>query len=245
MLAVEHLQKCFDGFTAVDNLSLKLQEGESHAVIGPNGAGKTTFFNLVTGHLKPDAGQILFKGQPITSKPPHRIARMGLARSFQLLNIFPRLSLSANLQVALTARAAQHYNLFKRGDQLHRQEAAELLIQVGLAQLSTTPAGALAYGQQKQLELAIALATAPDLLLLDEPTAGMAAAETTAAIRLISRLKKEHGLTLLFTEHDMQVVFDMADRISVLHQGRIIASGTPAEIRVHEEVRRIYLGSEK
>ena len=245
MLVAEHLHKHFDGFAAVDDLCLKVQEGESHAVIGPNGAGKTTFFNLVTGHLKPDEGQILFKGQPITGRPPHRIARMGLARSFQLLNIFPRLSLSANLQVALTTHAGQHYNLFKRGDQLHRTEAADLLAQVGLDQSAATPAGALAYGQQKQLELAIALATGPHLLLLDEPTAGMAPAETREAIRLISRLKKERALSLLFTEHDMQVVFDIADRISVLHQGRIIASGPPEEIRQDEAVRRVYLGGEK
>ena len=242
MLEVENLHKRFAGFVAVDDLSLVLRQGESHAVIGPNGAGKTTLFNLISGHLKPDGGRVLFEGHSITGRPPHRIARLGLARSFQHINIFPRLSLRANVQVALIARNGQHFDLLRRGDRLHWQPAEEVLDQVGLAAAAGEPAGTLAYGQQKQLELAIALATGPRLLLLDEPTAGMAPAETSAAVRLISRLKEEHRLTLFFTEHDMQMVFDLAERISVLHQGRLIASGTPEEIRRDEQVRRIYLG---
>ncbi len=242
MLEAENLHKRFAGFVAVDDLSLVLRQGESHAVIGPNGAGKTTLFNLISGHLKPDGGRVLFEGHSITGRPPHRIARLGLARSFQHINIFPRLSLRANVQVALIARNGQHFDLLRHGDRLHRQPAEEVLDQVGLAAVAGEPAGTLAYGQQKQLELAIVLATGPRLLLLDEPTAGMAPAETSAAIRLISRLKEEHRLTLLFTEHDMQMVFDLAERISVLHQGRLIASGSPEEIRRDEQVRRIYLG---
>ena len=242
MLEVENLHKRFAGFVAVDDLSLVLRQGESHAVIGPNGAGKTTLFNLISGHLKPDGGRVLFEGHSISGRPPHRIARLGLARSFQHINIFPRLSLRANVQVALIARNGQHFDLLRRGDRLHWQPAEEVLDQVGLAAVAGEPAGTLAYGQQKQLELAIALATSPRLLLLDEPTAGMAPAETNAAIRLISKLKEEHRLTLFFTEHDMQMVFDLAERISVLYQGRLIASGTPEEIRRDEQVRRIYLG---
>ena len=242
MLEVENLHKRFAGFVAVDDLYLVLRQGESHAVIGPNGAGKTTLFNLISGHLKPDGGRVLFEGHSISGRPPHRIARLGLARSFQHINIFPRLSLRANVQVALIARNGQHFDLLRRGDRLHWQPAEEVLDQVGLAAVAGEPAGTLAYGQQKQLELAIALATSPRLLLLDEPTAGMAPAETNAAIRLISKLKEEHRLTLFFTEHDMQMVFDLAERISVLYQGRLIASGTPEEIRRDEQVRRIYLG---
>ena len=242
MLRVENLSKSFEGFAALRQVSLALAAGQTHALIGPNGAGKTTFFNLITGHSKPDGGRVEFAGRTITGLAPHRIVRLGLARSFQRINIYPRLSVCENVQVALIAQARQHFKLFLPGKGLHLEEAGELLEVVGLAAAAGEVAGELAYGRQKQLELAIALASRPRLLLLDEPTAGMSPQETSAAMELVQGIVQERGLTLFFTEHDMSVVFGMAERISVLHHGQLIASGTPAEVQRDPEVRRVYLG---
>ena len=242
MLRSENLSKSFEGFAALRQVALLLAPGQTHALIGPNGAGKTTFFNLITGHLKPDGGRVEFEGRTITGLAPHRIVRLGLARSFQRINIYPRLSVRENVQVALIAQARQHFKLFLPGKGLHREEAGALLEVVGLAAAAGEVAGELAYGRQKQLELAIALASRPRLLLLDEPTAGMSPQETSAAMELVLRIVQERGLTLFFTEHDMSVVFGMAERISVLHHGQLIASGTPAEVQRDPEVRRVYLG---
>ena len=242
MLRIENLSKSFEGFAALRQVSLALAVGQTHALIGPNGAGKTTFFNLITGHSKPDAGRVEFEGRTITGLAPHRIVRLGLARSFQRINIYPRLSVRENIQVALIAQARQHFKLFLPGKRLHLEEAGALLEVVGLAAVAGEVAGELAYGRQKQLELAIALASRPRLLLLDEPTAGMSPQETSAAMELVLRIVRECGLTLFFTEHDMSVVFGMAERISVLHHGQLIASGTPAEVQRDPEVRRVYLG---
>lgn len=243
-LETKDLFKSFDGFVAIRDVSFRLEAGEKHAIIGPNGAGKTTFFNLITGHLQPDRGEVALEGRPITGMPPHGIVRLGVARSFQRINIYPRMSVFENVQVALIARDRRHFSLFALGAKLNRDETEELLSLVGLADEADETAGELAYGKQKQLELAIALAANPRVLLLDEPTAGMSPRETMEAIKLIERISEARGLTLLFTEHDMSVVFGIADRISVLHHGELIFSGRPDEARRDAEVRRVYLGED-
>ncbi len=242
MLCIHDLSKSFEGFAVLRQVSFALEAGRIHAIIGPNGAGKTTFFNLITGHLQPDGGRVEFEGRSIAGMAPHRIVRLGLARSFQRINIFPRLRVAANVQVALIAHQRQHFKFFLPGESLQLEETEDLLDMVGLAGEAGKVAGELAYGKQKQLELAIALASHPRLLLLDEPTAGMSPQETATAIELVQRIIEKRGLTLLFTEHDMSVVFGMAERISVLHHGQIMASGTPSEVRRDPEVRRVYLG---
>ena len=244
MLQIEGLNKNFEGFQAITDVNFQLEEGSRHAIIGPNGAGKTTFFNLITGHLQPTSGRVVYQGRDITGMAPHRIVKMGIARSFQRINIYPRMTVFENVQVALIARENQHFNLFKLAHGMNQQETEELLELVDLNEEAGEVGGELAYGKQKQLELAIALAENPHLLLLDEPTAGMSPSETTDSIKLIDEITRSRGLTLLFTEHDMSVVFGIADRISVLHHGEIIASGTPEAVRQDPEVRSVYLGEE-
>ena len=244
MLSIQGLCKSFSGFVATNDVDFTLHAGETHAVIGPNGAGKTTFFNLITGHLRADRGTVRFEGMDLVGQPPARIVRMGIARSFQRINIFPRLTVFENVQVALIAHAGQQWNLLRPGRSMHRAATAELLALVGLDGEAAGIAGELSYGKQKQLELAIALASRPRLLLLDEPTAGMSPQETIEAIALVRDIVRARGLTLLFTEHDMSVVFGIAERISVLHHGEIIATGTPDAVRNDPEVKRIYLGEQ-
>lgn len=243
MLEIKNLSKTFDGFTALQDVSLNVTPQETHAIIGPNGAGKTTFFNLITGHLTPDQGSVAFYGQPLTGLPPHEIVRYGIARSFQQINIFPRLTVLANVQASVIAQKRQYLRLFG-STRKQRRDADELLSIVGLGMEVERVAGELAYGQQKQLELALTLAAEPRVLLLDEPTAGMSPEETKIATGLIKRIQGARGLSLLFTEHDMDVVFGIADRISVLHHGELIASGRPQEIREDAKVRRVYLAEE-
>ncbi len=245
MLDVRSLRKTFDGFIAVNCVSLAVARGEIAAVIGPNGAGKSTFFNLLTGHLHPDAGQVLLDGKDITGAPPHRICRMGVGRSFQRTNIFPQLTVFENVQAAYIAHRGRGTNFWIRSALLYRDETEALLASLGLLEKAGVIAGALSHGNQKQLELGIALACDPELLLLDEPTAGMSAAETHETIRLLKRVADERALTLLFTEHDMEVVFSIARKISVLHQGRLIAEGPPAVVQRDPEVRRVYLGERR
>src|SRR5688572_14933392 len=219
-----------------------MSRGRIAAIIGPNGAGKTTFFNLITGHLRPDAGTVALGGRDITGLPPHEICRLGMGRSFQRTNIFPRLTVFSNVQAAFLSHRRRGLDLFAPVERLFRDETLAVLGSVGLADKAEEIAAFLSHGNQKQLELAIALASEPDLLLLDEPTAGMSATETRETIALISRIIRERGLTLLFTEHDMEVVFSIAQKIVVLHQGRVIADGEPAAVRADAEVRRVYLG---
>jgi branched-chain amino acid transport system ATP-binding protein len=242
MLDVRELTKSFAGFVAVDGVSLAVKTREITAIIGPNGAGKSTFFNLITGHLRPDRGQVLLDGRDITGTPPHRICRMGIGRSFQRTNIFPRLSVFENVQAALLAHRGRGRDFWSRSDDFYRDETMALLESIGLGPQAVAVAGTLSYGNQKQLELGIALASEPSVLLLDEPTAGMSASETHDTMRLLRRIAEERGLTLIFTEHDMEVVFSIAEKIAVLHQGRVLAEGTPAEVRGDSEVRRVYLG---
>jgi branched-chain amino acid transport system ATP-binding protein len=242
MLEVTKLRKSFSGFVAVGDVSFTVETQQIAAVIGPNGAGKSTLFNLITGHLPPDSGSVVLDGRDITGIQPHKICGLGLGRSFQRTNIFPRLTVFENVQAAYLVHRGRGRDFWSRAESFYRDETAALLSSIGLAGREKTVAGTLSYGNQKQLELGLALASDPALLLLDEPTAGMSATETHDTIALIEKIASERALTLLFTEHDMEVVFQIAQKIAVLHQGRLIADGAPAEVRADPEVRRVYLG---
>jgi branched-chain amino acid transport system ATP-binding protein len=242
ILRVESLVKRFGGLVALGGVDLAVEAGEFRAIIGPNGAGKSTFFNTMTGLLRPDSGRVAFEGRDITGEPPHRVARRGVARTFQITSVFHDLSALENLQVALLVHARRSWSMWSRARALGADRARDLLALVGLAASAAKPAGTLAHGDQKRLELAIALAGEPRLLFLDEPTAGMAAQERLEAIRLVHRIARELGLSCVFTEHDMAVVFAVATRITVMHQGRVLAEGTPTEVRARPEVQQVYLG---
>jgi branched-chain amino acid transport system ATP-binding protein len=238
------LTKAFGGVRAVDAVSFTVPRGEIRAMIGPNGAGKTTCFNMLSGQLAPDRGEVRFKGERVSGLAPHRIWRRGLSRTFQITATFASLTAMENVQVARLSHLARTYAVLASAARLEVDEARRRLAQVGLEAQADRPAAVLAYGDLKRLELAVALANDPDLLLLDEPTAGMAPAERGALMALVERLARDRGLTVLFTEHDMDVVFAVADRIMVLHQGRVIAEGKPAEVRADRDVQRVYLGDE-
>jgi len=242
ILHVRSLVKRFGGLAALGGVDLTVEAGEFRAIIGPNGAGKSTFFNTLTGLLRPNSGRISFEGRDITGEPPHRVARRGMARTFQITSVFPELSALENVQVALLAHARRSWSLWPRARTLHAERSRELLALVGVAADPAKPAGTLSHGDQKRLELAIALAAQPRLLLLDEPTAGMTAPERLEAIQLVHRIARELALSCIFTEHDMAVVFAVANRITVMHQGRVLAEGTPAEVRARPDVQQIYLG---
>jgi branched-chain amino acid transport system ATP-binding protein len=242
VLEVRGLAKSFGGVQAVAGVDLSMPRGEIRALIGPNGAGKTTFFNMLTGQLSADTGEVRFKGQRLSGLAPHAVWRRGVSRTFQITATFVTLSAVENVQVALQSHRRRTYALFAKADGLEREAARALLAQVGLDAQAERPAGVLAYGDLKKLELAVALANGPEVLLLDEPTAGMAPAERGVLMALTQRIARERGLTVLFTEHDMDVVFAVADRIMVLHQGRVIAEGRPAEVRADAQVQKVYLG---
>jgi len=245
ILGVEKVKKSFDGFVAINGVSFSIPKGEICSIIGPNGAGKTTLFNLITGHLRIDEGKLTFKDLDITNRRPHQICRLGIGRSFQRTNIFPRLTVFQNIQAAVLAHRGKSLTFFRPVDSFFQDETGEILGRVGLGEYAQTVSGSLSYGFQKQLELGIALASEPELLLLDEPTAGMSAQETHQTMELIGKITREKGLTLLFTEHDMEVVFSISQRIMVLHQGRLIAEGTPGEVRNNPEVQKVYLGERR
>lgn len=242
LLRVENVSKSFDGFVAVRDLNLTVEKGQMACIIGPNGAGKSTTFNLITGHHLPTEGRVFFRDREITGLSPHAICQMGMGRSFQRTNIFPRLSVFENIQVAVLAHHKKTLNLFTPAKKLLIGETYQLLEDVGLADEADSISGMLSYGFQKQLELGIALASEPELLLLDEPTAGMSPQETTSTIALIDKIAHDRGLTLLFTEHDMDVVFSIAEKITVLHQGEVLAEGKPDDMRQNPDVQRVYLG---
>jgi branched-chain amino acid transport system ATP-binding protein len=244
ILKVEHLNKAFGGLLATCDVSYEMQTGELSAIIGPNGAGKSTFFNPLTGYHRADSGRVLFQGKEITNWPPHRISRLGIARAFQVSNIYLALTAYENIRQAILAQQKKTLNFFKPAQRLARQETLELLEVTGLAQHADSVAGNLSQGDKKRLELAIALGSKPELLFLDEPTAGMSGEETHETMNLIKRLNQEMSLTILFTEHDMSVVFGYAKRLTVLHQGAIIAEGSPEEVRSNETAQKIYLGEE-
>ena len=242
ILEVEGLKKHFGGVRAVDGMDFSLRKGGISSIIGPNGAGKTSLFNLLTGHVPPDSGTVIFKEETITKLSPHQICKRGIGRSFQRINIFSSLPVFVNVQVAVLSQQGKSLNLFSPARNLVRRETLQILESAGLEELAGHTAGSLSHGDQKRVELAIALANNPDLLLLDEPTAGMSPQETASSIELIERVTRERGLTLLFTEHDMDMVFSISQTVTVMHQGRIIASGTPREVRSNENVQRVYLG---
>ncbi|MBI5301972.1 MAG: ABC transporter ATP-binding protein [Chloroflexi bacterium] len=242
MLQVENLRKSFDKFQAVNDANLCVDEGALVAVIGPNGAGKTTLFKLITGQIKPDAGRVLFRGENLAGLAPHTINRRGIAMAFQIANIFPRLTVFENVQVAVLAQKKQSGNLFRPARNLLVQETNAILDNTGLYTQARRLAAALSHGDQKILEIAIALGSEPRLLILDEPTAGMSPEETHATMELIKRLAQTHGITILFCEHDMQVVFSVATSIMVMRQGQTIIQDQPEIVRQNAVVQEAYLG---
>ena len=244
VLETRGLSKSFGGVRAVSGVDLAMPKGEIRALIGPNGAGKTTFFNMLTGQLRADAGLVRFKGERLSGLPPYAVWRRGVSRTFQITATFATLTALDNVRVARLSHTGKTYSLLEAASRLQADEARALLEQVGLVEQAERVAAVLAYGDLKKLELAVALANDPEVLLLDEPTAGMAPAERGALMALTERIARARGLTVLFTEHDMDVVFAIADRIMVLHQGRVIAEGPPALVRADAQVQRVYLGEE-
>jgi len=242
-LAVSGLAKAFGGFRAVDGVSFEVAAGEMVALIGPNGAGKTTTFNIINGQVAADCGRVLLDGRDVTGLSPARLWRAGIGRTFQVSATFASMTAVENVAVALMSLDGRLARL-SGGLQRHRAAAADLLEAVGLAQAAGRLASTLAYGDLKRLELAMALASRPRLLLMDEPTAGMATAERQLLMRLATRLAGERGMSVLFTEHDMDVVFGHAHRVLVMNRGRIIADGSPEAIRRNSLVREVYLGTE-
>ncbi len=247
LLSVRGLSKRFGGVRAVDHIDLDVAPRETVALIGPNGAGKTTFYNLLSGRMQPSTGSIVFDGRDVTGLPPHRISRLGISRSFQITNIFPELTARENVEVALTALHGKALRFFSRaaGDQELHDEAQALLDRLGLGSLAASRAGTMSYGDKRLLEIAIVLATRPRLVLLDEPTAGMTPEETHGVVELVRQLAQTSEYTFLITEHDMEVVFGLADRIVVMHRGAVLAQGSVDEIRASRVVREAYLGEEE
>ncbi len=242
MLRVEGIHKSFEDFKAVSGANLTVEAGQLVAVIGPNGAGKTTLFNLITGQLKPDRGRIIFNDENISKLPPYEICRKGIARSFQIANLFPRLTVFRNVQVSVLSQQRKSVRLFRPAETLAVEETNTILENVGLSDKADATAGSLAHGDQRTLEIAIALGNKPELVVLDEPTAGMSPEETAATMELIRRLANSQGLTILFCEHDMEVVFNVAQSIMVMHQGITIIQGGPDEVRNSSQVQECYLG---
>jgi branched-chain amino acid transport system ATP-binding protein len=242
LLEVRNVCKAFGGVEAVAGVSFVLAAGGVLAVIGPNGAGKTTLFNLLTGQVACDRGQIIFRGEPMNGMPPHAIWRKGISRTFQVPATFRSLTVMENVQAALFSRHAMSRSLSLNAARLLTEPAAALLAEVGLRAHAGRESGALSLGDLKRLELAVALAGEPALVLLDEPTAGMSSDERGDLMALVARIVRERKLTVLFTEHDMDVVFAVASGILVMYQGRVLAHGSPAAVRGNSEVRRVYLG---
>ena len=242
LLQVSHLAKRFEGIVATDDIVLDVAAGELHAVIGPNGAGKTTLIAQLSGQLTPDSGRIHFAGNDITQLPMYRRSALGLARSFQITSLFLDLSVLDNVALAVQAQAGHSFHFWRnaRAEPELREPGRALLARVGLSDRADWPASVLSHGEHRQLELAMALAGSPRMLLLDEPMAGLGPEESARMVEMLRALKKE--LTILLVEHDMEAVFALADRITVLVYGRVIASGSPTEIRANAQVREAYLG---
>jgi branched-chain amino acid transport system ATP-binding protein len=243
LLETRDLRHDFDGLQVLLGVNLEIEKGERHALIGPNGAGKTTLFNLITGTYRPRGGHIFFNGQDVTGLPPHQLARRGIGRSFQITSTFGRLSTFQNIRLAILSKRGVRFDLFHRVDRMDEitRETDAVLDRINLTAERDRAANALSYGKHRALEISLALAGDPQLVLLDEFTAGMSRDETHYAVDLVRRLTE--GKTVLVIEHDMDVVFSLADRISVLHRGGILATGTPAEIRQNAAVQEAYLGA--
>ena len=242
MLKAQSVFKSFDGFMAVNNANLEVEQGEIVAVIGPNGAGKTTLFNLITGILKPNSGKVFFKNEDITGLPPYTVCRKRISRSFQIVNVFQRLTIFENVQVSVLSREKKTWNLFTPSTKLAIKETNEILENVGLIGKKDRTTALLSHGDRKVLEIAMALGGNPEFLILDEPTAGMAPEETERCIELIKQLREKMGLTILFCEHDMEIVFGIANRIMVMVRGATIIQGSCDEVRCNQAVQDAYLG---
>jgi branched-chain amino acid transport system ATP-binding protein len=241
ILKTENLTKKFGGLTAVANVNFRLQKGEIQSIIGPNGAGKSTLFKLINGELKPTQGRIWFQGEDMTGLEQNVISHRGIATSYQITNIFPKLTALENVRLAVQSRRTS-FNLWSKAESLRgtNEKAEEILAKIGLANRKESLAATLSYGEQRHLEIGIALGTEPVLLLLDEPTSGLSPIETKATVGLIREIAR--GLSVILVEHKMKVVMDLSDKITVLHEGQVIAQGNPQEIRANETVRRVYLG---
>lgn len=242
MLEIRNVYKSFDGFMAVNGANLDVNVNEIVSVIGPNGAGKTTLFSIITGVYRPDSGTIRFKGKNIEGMTPYEICRQKISRSYQVVNIFNRLTVFENVRIAVLSNQRKMYKFFTPAKLLAVNETKEILSRVGLMDKAHQISGLLSHGDQKVLEIAIALGNNPELLIMDEPTAGMSPEETVATIDLVRRLRSEMGLTILFCEHDMELVFSISDRIMVMHQGKTLIQGTPEEVRNNKDVQDAYLG---
>ncbi len=243
LLQVEGISKAFGGVKAVQNVSFNLEAGELLALIGPNGAGKSTTFNMVGGQLVPDSGRVLLNGKPITGLPPRAIWRLGVGRTFQIAQTFASLTVAENVQMALLSADRKIFSWWPRAAAHRRSDALALLAQVNMDAQADRPCSELAYGDVKRVELAMALAHNPQLLLMDEPTAGMAPGERVALMQLTRQIARERKMGVLFTEHSMDVVFGQADRVAVLVRGQLLAEGTPQQIRDDERVQQAYLGT--
>ncbi len=241
-LQTQKITKDFGKLRAVNEVSLEILKGDIHAIIGPNGAGKSTYFNLVTGYHRASGGKVLFKGKEITNLPAYHRCNLGITRSFQITSIYPKLTVYESVLMALLSHRKVTLNFFSPAKHFFKEEIWRILEDVGLADQAGLAGDSISHGDKKRLELAITLGTEPDLLLLDEPTCGMSPEETEITMNLINKLSVERGITILFTEHDMGVVFGIAKRISVLHQGTLIADGPPQKVRASEEVQKVYLG---
>jgi branched-chain amino acid transport system ATP-binding protein len=245
ILATSKLSRSFGGVHAVRDVSLGVPRGQLRAIIGPNGAGKTTLFNLLTGEVRCDGGRIFFKGADITGRPPHYLCRKGLARTFQINSIFSSATVFENVQLAILAHRGKTWNPLASGRRLVVGETEEILERLGLADEADKTGGTLSYGDRRRLEVALALACKPEVLLLDEPTSGMSLSEKPALVQLIRSIVKEKGVTSVLIEHDMDVVFSVSDWITVMHQGTVLAEGTPGEIQANAKVQEVYLGEER
>jgi len=232
----------FSGLEVLFNINLEVEEGERHAIIGPNGAGKTTLFNVITGTYMPSSGQVFFKGNEITGFKPHQLARIGMGRSFQITSTFSKLTAFQNIRMGILSKRGIRFNMFRRADKMQAitEETDDLLNRINLTEERDVPADLLSYGKHRSLEVSMAMSTDPELVMLDEPTAGMSRDETHNAVELIRRITK--GKTMVIIEHDMDVVFSLADRITVLHLGKILAVGPPEQIKENQEVKDAYLG---
>jgi len=242
ILVVAHLEKHFGGLHVTRDVNFTMEEGEQSAIIGPNGAGKSTFINLMTGYHRPDSGQVLFAGKDITNQAPHKIARMGISRAFQVSSIFPKMTVAENVRSAVHAQMRQSLNLLGAATRVGKAETEQALTLCELGGKRDLVAGELSQGDKKRLELAIALAGKPRLLFLDEPTAGMSVDEARSTMELVDRLNRDMKLTVLFTEHDMDIVFNHAQRLTLMHRGEIVVTGTPEEVRANTTAQRVYLG---
>lgn len=245
ILTAKGVRKSFGSFLALSDINISVSKREISSIIGPNGAGKTTLFNILSGHLKADEGTISFLGSDVTNKKPHQLCKLGMAKSFQKTNIFAGLSAFENIQISIMSMYGKLTNSWTSADRLFEDEVNDILEKVGLFKKQNDVAGLLSHGDQRRLEIGLALGSKPSLLLLDEPTAGMGPEESLMVVELIVRLKETSELTVLFIEHDMNMVFRFSERIRVMHGGVIMAEGSPDDIRKNEEVQRIYLGENR